>query len=188
MKSKSEKKNPWYWGHQVILFETGDFCFPLDVTCPETRDRGLSLAMTLQSWECQQLLDMLRVASCTVWYLCNWNPTHMVFEKKKLYMQSFYWNTISCLCNMAHCKHTHNGLSIIKVCGLSLNYNIALEVSQGGFEMLCLHLKTKGQGLGFIIQEWLMDCKSCRKLPEKRPSQETSIVFRFQLHESNFKD
>lgn len=68
---------------------------------------------------------------------------------------------------MAHWKYAHNGLSIIKVCGLILHYNIALEVSQGGFERLCLHLKTKGQRLAFIIQEWLMDSKSCRKLPEK---------------------
>lgn len=87
---------------------------------------------------------------------------------------------------MAHWKHTHNGLSIIKACGLTLNYNIALEVSQGGFERLCL--QRKGQGLAFIIQKWLMDFKSCTKLPEKRPSQEISIAFRFQLHKSNFKD
>lgn len=89
---------------------------------------------------------------------------------------------------MAHWKHAHNGLSILKACGSSLNYNESLEVSQGGFERLCLHLKTKGQGLAFIIQEWLMDCKSGRKFPEKRPSQETSIAFRFQLDELNFKD
>lgn len=37
----------------------------------------------------------------------------------------------------------HNGLSITKVYGLSLNYNIALEVSQGGFERFCLDLETK---------------------------------------------
>lgn len=171
----------------MTLFETGNFYFPLDITCLETRDRRPSLAMTSQSWECQQLLDMLRAASGTVWYLWNWNPTHVLFEKKKLYMQN-YCNTISCLGNMAHWKHTHNGLFVIKVCRLSLNYNTALEVSQGVFQRLCLHLKTKGQGLAFIIQECLMDCKSCRRLPEKRSSQETSIAFRFQLHELNFKD
>lgn len=89
---------------------------------------------------------------------------------------------------MAHWKHIHNGLSIIKACRLSFNYNTALEVSQGGFERLCLHLKTKGQGLAFITQGWLMDCKNCKKLPEKSSSQEPSIAFRFQLHELNFKD
>lgn len=44
----------------------------------------------------------------------------------------------------------HNGLSITKVCGLSLNYNIALEVSQGGFERFCLDLETKDQGFNHI--------------------------------------
>lgn len=51
----------------------------------------------------------------------------------------------------------HNGLFIIKACGLHLNYNVALEVSQGGFERFCLDLETKGRGLALIRQEWLMD-------------------------------
>lgn len=59
----------------------------------------------------------------------------------------------------------HNGLSIIKACGLSLNYNIALEVSQGGVERFCSNLETKGQGLALIIQEWLRNCKAGKKPP-----------------------